>query len=350
MVAMNGDSITYLHHSVDPNLERLFVRRAMAEVESLRRNHGIRGTAEDVARVFSQEGGLMNVVRGGRGHVFFHIPCRMGGLGNAAGYTLVMGENSFVSGRWSFEGFGRGEYEGDILLRAVVTPSEKRELLEVFAGTTYRPSMDRRRTASDNQQGAHRRPGMHNTARYTSEDDDQEEEAEGNDLLDDRDRRAPRPGARNSTRQAGNQGANKRNRQPNARGRQRNVRDESPEPRPRRGEQRQTNPHRESENGRFRITASTNSRGPIVEDVDDRRGEQRQTNPRRRVESGRSRGTASAENRGPNLEDVDDPHPGWRDIPEEGVSGGVSPPPPYQLIAPDAAGGGGRRGPGGRRR
>lgn len=55
MVAMNGDSITYLHHSEDPSLERLFVRRAMAEVESLRRSHGIRGTAKDVARVFSQE-------------------------------------------------------------------------------------------------------------------------------------------------------------------------------------------------------------------------------------------------------------------------------------------------------
>lgn len=101
-------------------------------------NRGIRGTAEDAAQVSSQEGSIMNVLRGGRGHAFFHIPCRMGGLGNAAGYTLVRGENSFVSGRWFFEGFGRGEYEGGILLRAVVTPNEQRMLLEDFAGTMYR--------------------------------------------------------------------------------------------------------------------------------------------------------------------------------------------------------------------
>lgn len=81
-----------------------------------------------------------------------------------------------------------------------------------------------------------------------------------------------------------------------------------------------------------------------------RKGEQRQTNPRRKVETGRSRGTASAENKGPNSEDVDDPHPGWRDIPEEGESGEGPPPPPYQVTAPDATGGGGRRGAAGRRR
>lgn len=71
-----------------------------------------------------------------------------------------------------------------------MTPSEKRELLEVFAGTPYRPSMDRGSDASDNQQGAHRRSGTKSTTRYIFEDDDEEEDTEECDLLNSRDRRA----------------------------------------------------------------------------------------------------------------------------------------------------------------
>lgn len=339
---VNGERIAFrILGPDDENLVRAFAARASHEVDSLPHTHGRRGTLRDAAKFFVEEGGTMSLVLEGDGILLAHIPCVRGGLGNALAYALVQGQCDGPE-NWSVFAFGRLGQQGDVILRCALTPSERRAWDQVLPQILMESSMGRRGTANELFQGTRRRPGINSTTRYIYED-----EEEGTNSLDGRGGRGPPAGARYPTRQGDNRGSHQRDLRRDPRGQQTGVRGENSESSSRRDAQRQASPRREMENGRPQGTAPASIRGNNREEGDDRRGEQRGASVRGDTGNRGSRGTGSASIRGFNVEDEEDPHPGWRDIPDEGGSGG---PPAYQSTAADVAGGGGRRGAGGRRR
>lgn len=71
-----------------------------------------------------------------REHTLIHIPCIMGGLGNALTYALVTGKCDSVGGYWGVAAIGRDERDGDMIMTAALTPSERRDVLDRCTRTT----------------------------------------------------------------------------------------------------------------------------------------------------------------------------------------------------------------------
>ena len=197
MLAVNGERIHFgLFHPSDQASIQNFTDRAWDEVDSLLLTHGIRGTLRDAARIWVEEGGVMNPLSENGESLIVHIRCVRGGLGNATAYALVKGECGSMED-WDIWAFGRLQQEGDVFLKGRMTRSEHASCVvrAVIADIRDEASMGHRGTGSGHLQRT-RRPETNSRTRYTSEDED-----EGNGSLGDRSGRAPPLGARNSTRQ-----------------------------------------------------------------------------------------------------------------------------------------------------